>query len=79
MSRDRATDEIRSRGGNVSGSVSRKTAYVILGKDAGAKKKEQARALNIPLLKEDAFLRVLGHGKREPSKRQTVQEDLFSR
>src|SRR3954471_3212463 len=43
MTREEATAEIERRGGKVSGSVSRKTSYVVVGEDAGTKL-EKARA-----------------------------------
>jgi DNA ligase (NAD+) len=41
-------------GGKVSGSVSRKTSYLVVGADAGSKL-EKARTLNVPTLTEDEF------------------------
>ncbi len=54
MTREEATAEIERRGGKVSGSVSRKTSYVVVGEDAGTKL-EKARALGIATLTEDEF------------------------
>ena len=41
-------------GGRVSGSVSRKTDYVVVGEDPGSKA-DDARRLRVPVLDEDAF------------------------
>jgi DNA ligase (NAD+) len=65
MLRSEAQEIIRSRGGNVSGSVSRKTDFVIAGPGAGSKLTE-ANALGIKILSEDDFLRMLEE-KRLPS------------
>jgi len=54
MTREEATAEIERRDGKVSGSVSRKTSYVVVGEDAGTKL-EKARALGIATLTEDEF------------------------
>ncbi len=53
-----ADEAIVARGGKVSGSVSKKTHYVIAGADAGSKL-EKARALGIPVLEEAEFLKLL--------------------
>jgi DNA ligase (NAD+) len=54
LTREEATAAIQARGGKVSGSVSRKTSYVVVGADAGTKL-EKARALGVPTLSEDEF------------------------
>ena len=59
LSRDQAKDLIIRLGGRVTGSVSRKTDYVIVGEDAGSKA-DDARRLGVPTLDEAAFLRLVG-------------------
>jgi DNA ligase (NAD+) len=54
MTREEATAAIERLGGKVSGSVSRKTAYVVAGEEAGSKL-DKARGLGIPILTEDEF------------------------
>jgi DNA ligase (NAD+) len=54
MSRDEAAARIERLGGKVSGSVSRKTSYLIVGADAGSKL-DKARELGVPVLNEDDF------------------------
>ena len=58
LTRDAAQEAILSRGGKVSGSVSKKTHYVVAGADAGSKLKK-ARELGISILDERAFLELL--------------------
>jgi DNA ligase (NAD+) len=43
----------------VAGSVSQKTSYVVAGSDAGSKL-EKANELGIPILDEDALMKILG-------------------
>ena len=55
FTREKATELIELFGGKVSGSVSKKTNYVVVGENAGSKERK-AKELNIPILTEDAFL-----------------------
>ncbi len=54
LSRDEAKALIEAAGGKVSGSVSKKTSYVVAGEEAGSKL-DKARELNIPVLDEEAL------------------------
>ena len=58
LKRDAAKDRIEAAGGKVSGSVSKKTDYVVAGEEAGSKL-DKARELGIPLLDENALLELL--------------------
>ena len=58
MSRDEARAAIEAKGHKVSGSVSKKTDYVVAGEDAGSKL-DKARALGIAVLEEKEFIAVL--------------------
>lgn len=58
FNRDEATEKIELFGGKVSGSVSKKTTYVVVGENAGSKEKK-AKELGIPILSEDGFLNML--------------------
>jgi len=58
MTRDEAKDRIEAAGGKVSGSVSKKTHFVVAGADAGAKL-EKATGLGITVLDEAALLAML--------------------
>ncbi|NLD88205.1 MAG: NAD-dependent DNA ligase LigA [Clostridiales bacterium] len=57
FTRDEATLMIERLGGKVSGSVSKKTSYVIAGEDAGSKLRK-ANELGIPVLTEEEFIRM---------------------
>jgi len=52
--RDVAGEIIEKFGGKVSGSVSKKTSYVLAGEDAGSKL-TKAQSLGIPVITEDQF------------------------
>jgi DNA ligase (NAD+) len=58
-SREEAAEEIESRGGKVSGSVSKKTTYVLAGDDAGSKL-SKAQELGVQIIDEEAFKKLLG-------------------
>jgi DNA ligase (NAD+) len=59
LSRDQAKDLIIRLGGRVTGSVSKKTDYVIVGEEAGSKA-DDAKRLGVATLDEDAFLKLVG-------------------
>jgi DNA ligase (NAD+) len=63
MTREEATAAIERLGGKVAGSVSRKTAGVVVGADAGSKA-AKARELGVPMLEEAAFLDLLKESGR---------------
>ena len=58
FTREEATEKIELFGGKASGSVSRKTSYVVVGENAGSKERK-ARELGIPILSEEEFLQMI--------------------
>ncbi|MDD5937707.1 MAG: NAD-dependent DNA ligase LigA [Clostridiales bacterium] len=58
MTRKAAGERIQALGGKVSGSVSKKTSYVVAGEAAGSKLRK-AQELGIPILDEEAFIAML--------------------
>ena len=58
FTRDEATEKIELFGGKASGSVSKKTSYVVVGENAGSKERK-ARELGIPILTEEEFLEMI--------------------
>lgn len=59
LTREQAKALIEQKGGKVTGSVSKKTSYVVVGEDAGSKL-VRAQELQIPLLDEAALMNLLG-------------------
>jgi DNA ligase (NAD+) len=66
FSRDQAKEAIVSRGGKAAGTVSKKTAYVVVGQNPGTKA-EQAAKLGVPILDEDGFRALLESGEPLPT------------
>ena len=64
LTREEAKKRIEGEGGNVTGSVSKKTNYVVAGADAGSKL-DTARKLNVPVLDEPGLMKLLEQGKVE--------------
>ena len=58
LKRDEAATLVESKGGKKSGSVSKKTDYLVAGADAGSKK-QKATTLGVTILSEDEFLELI--------------------
>ncbi|MFU8850384.1 NAD-dependent DNA ligase LigA [Micromonospora sp. SL1-18] len=61
FSRDQASEAIQSRGGKVTGSVSKKTSFVVVGDNPGSKA-DKAASLKLPVLDEAGFRVLLESG-----------------
>ena len=61
FTRDEIKEFIRKHGGKATGSVSKKTDYLVVGADAGSKL-AKAESLGVPTLSEDEFLELVGEG-----------------
>jgi DNA ligase (NAD+) len=66
FSRDEAREAILVRGGKASGSVSKKTSFVVVGENPGSKH-DKAIALGVPVLDEAGFLELLENGPVAPT------------
>ncbi|MGW5571240.1 NAD-dependent DNA ligase LigA [Nocardia thailandica] len=76
FTRDGAKEAILIRGGKAAGSVSKKTAFVVIG-DAPGSKAAKAEELGVPLLDEDAFRLLLAEGPdavRSPAEDETGED-----
>ena len=62
MKRDEAGAALKARGAKVSGSVSKKTSFVVAGEAAGSKY-DKAVALGVPVLDEAALLHIIETGE----------------
>jgi DNA ligase (NAD+) len=71
-SRDGATEAVQERGGKVTGSVSKKTDFVVVGADPGASKYEKAVKLGVPVLDDAGFEVLLRDGPEAARGRATV-------
>jgi len=60
-SRDQAKEDIVARGGKASSSVSKNTAFVVVGEAPGSKH-DKAVSLKVPVLDEEGFAVLLGQG-----------------
>jgi DNA ligase (NAD+) len=67
-SRDEATEAVQSRGGKVSGSVSKRTGFVVAGDSPGTKY-DKAMQLGVPVLDEDGFRALLAEGPEVAAQR----------
>jgi DNA ligase (NAD+) len=67
-SRDAAAAAVQHRGGKVSGSVSKKTSFVVVGDSPGTKY-DKAVQLGVPVLDEDAFEQLLASGPEAAASR----------
>ncbi len=59
LTREQATERILAQGGKVTGSVSKKTTYVVAGDSPGASKMEKAERLGVPVIDEARLLTLL--------------------
>lgn len=60
-SRDEYKEIITREGGKNSGSISKKTDFVLAGENMGPAKREKCESLGIPMITEDEFLNMINH------------------
>jgi DNA ligase (NAD+) len=76
LSRDEASALIRDAGGNVTGSISKNTDFLLAGEDAGSKL-DKAKELGVKILSEKDFWDLLGSKATPNEKNEKKQADLF--
>jgi DNA ligase (NAD+) len=76
LSRDEASALIRQAGGNVTGSVSKNTDFVLAGEEAGSKL-AKAKELGVKILGEQEFLQMLGLKPKLETQSKKPQKELF--
>jgi DNA ligase (NAD+) len=74
-SRDGATEAVQEQGGKVTGSVSKKTDFVVVGSDPGQSKYDKAVRLGVPVLDDDGFRALLARGPEAARSLATVLAD----
>jgi DNA ligase (NAD+) len=76
LSRDEASALIREAGGNVTGSVSKNTDFLLAGEEAGSKL-DKAMELGVKILTEKEFLDILGSKPKSETKDKQPQKELL--
>jgi len=66
LTRDEAAKLVEERGGTISSTVSRKTSYVVAGREPGSKL-DQAKKLGVSILSEEDFSTLLGQAESRPN------------
>uniref|UniRef100_A0A671KXT3 Replication factor C subunit 1 n=1 Tax=Sinocyclocheilus anshuiensis TaxID=1608454 RepID=A0A671KXT3_9TELE len=74
MERDDAKSLIERYGGKVTGNVSRKTTYLVLGRDSGASKTEKAESFGTKIINEDELLNLIRTKPGKKSKYEIAAE-----
>lgn len=74
LEREEAEDLIKSHGGRVTGSVSKKTSYLLVDEDIGGRKSQKAKELGITFLSEDALFDMIR--KSKPTKPSGKEDSL---
>ncbi|XP_031416059.1 replication factor C subunit 1 isoform X1 [Clupea harengus] len=74
IERDEAKTLIERYGGKVTGNISRKTSYLVLGRDGGVSKTEKAESLGTQILDEDGLLELIRNKPGKKSKYEIAAE-----
>ncbi|XP_038608447.1 replication factor C subunit 1 [Tachyglossus aculeatus] len=74
IERDEAKGLIERHGGKVTGSVSKRTSYLVMGRDSGQSKSDKASALGTKVIDEDGLLNLIRTMPGKKSKYETAAE-----
>ncbi|XP_078179864.1 replication factor C subunit 1-like isoform X2 [Carex rostrata] len=75
LEREEAEDLIKRHGGRVTGSVSKKTSYLLCDEDIGGRKSQKAKELGLPFLTEDGLFDLILKSKPSGSKAPTKKDE----
>ena len=59
FTREELKDQIKQNGGNVSSSISKRTSFLIAGINPGPSKINKAEKIQVPIIKEDEFIKMI--------------------
>ncbi|MDE6266305.1 MAG: NAD-dependent DNA ligase LigA [Muribaculaceae bacterium] len=76
-SRDEYKEIIEANGGKNSGSISKKTSFILAGENMGPAKLEKAQTLGVRIVDEPEFLRMIGGDEPSESKSEGEELSLF--
>ena len=76
-SRDEYKAIIEANGGKNSGSISKKTTFILAGENMGPAKLEKAQSLGVRIVDETEFLNMIGEGAAEPDAAEGAELSLF--
>ncbi|MBD5191850.1 MAG: NAD-dependent DNA ligase LigA [Bacteroidales bacterium] len=76
-SRDEYKAIIEANGGKNSGSISKKTTFILAGENMGPAKLEKAQSLGVRIVDETEFLNMIGEGAAEPDAAEGSELSLF--
>ncbi len=74
MTREQAEELIKSHGGKVTGSVTKKTSYLLAGAEPGGTKVNKAQDLKVPILDEAGLLALIGERASVPAEEATPSD-----
>ncbi|KAF3341621.1 replication factor C subunit 1 isoform X1 [Carex littledalei] len=75
LEREEAEDLIKHHGGRITGSVSKKTSYLLCDEDIGGRKSQKAKELGLPFLTEDGLFDLILKSKPSGSKAPIKQDE----
>ncbi|KAJ2751906.1 replication factor C subunit 1, partial [Coemansia nantahalensis] len=78
MSREQITDLVRTFGGQVTGSVSGRTSFLVVGDDPGSTKVKKAKSCKTRCLYEDGLLALISRSKPAPQADDTADDNAAS-
>lgn len=75
-SRDEYKKLIEDNGGKNTGSISKKTSFILAGEGMGPSKREKAEKLGIPIVTEEEFLAMIGEGEHTAEEKASTETNV---